>query len=268
MYHFNTSTGTACHLDLPSALENGILECIERDAFSKFWYFQTYHTQEPIHEHAVIDFFKNKYVNLLFENKNVRLVTYDISNLSYCHTFVVFLLFNYKGKIMISLGASSKLLKLEAIIKACLEAYQGINYTIQLLENNIFFDESKIYNYDFSEIDNFSKHFLFYNRFPSFRKEVPIIKNLFDKDYKGKFVKNFNKKHINSINKKELNRVGINHLYYSDISTIDVKKTGSKVIKTVIPQLSLLTGNHNYPYLGNYSDEKKKLFLDFPHPFP
>ena len=75
---------------------------------------------------------------------------------------------------------------------------------------------------------------------------------------------------------KDLEEQGI-EVYYKDLTTNDIKKTGMKVVKVITPSLIDLNKSHIYPRLGakrffsvpnklglKYSDTLTKM----PHPFP
>lgn len=66
-------------------------------------------------------------------------------------------------------------------------------------------------------------------------------------------------------------------VYYKELTTSDIKKTGIKVVKVIAPSLIDLNKSHIYPRLGaerfflvpqklklKYSDK----LTDLPHPFP
>jgi ribosomal protein S12 methylthiotransferase accessory factor YcaO len=87
-----------------------------------------------------------------------------------------------------------------------------------------------------------------------------------DDNFCEEFVSN-HKHHINSFNQNELIAKGLDEIYYTNLTTIDVKQLGFEVVKVITPKLNLLTGNFNYPYLGLFGN-KNDLFTEFPHPFP
>lgn len=66
-------------------------------------------------------------------------------------------------------------------------------------------------------------------------------------------------------------------MYYKELTTDDIKKTGIKVVKVIAPSLIDLNKSHIYPRLGANRffivPEKLKLkynekLTDMPHPFP
>ena len=73
-----------------------------------------------------------------------------------------------------------------------------------------------------------------------------------------------------------MKKVNIN-VYYKELTTDDIRKTGIKVVKVIAPSLIDLNKSHLYPRLGatRFFLVPKKLNLDYnselinmPHPFP
>lgn len=269
LFHKNTSTGTACHTDITTAVEGGLLECIERDGFAKFWYFQRQKKYKKYSQNFILNQFKcDVRIRQLFDNKRVKIVTYDSSAYAFCPTFVVFILFKKRGRIYQSVGAASRLDKREALIKAAVEAYQGIEYTEFACEQfRLLLSREKIGAFDFSEIDSFKKHYALYNLYPELAHYVPILTDVLGEDDYATTWEEKHAHHLEDFSSKELVRKGIHDVYVARLSTIDTLQLGFEVIKVITPQLNLLTGDFNYPYLGLF-DSNEDLFTDFPHPFP
>ncbi|WP_413512039.1 YcaO-like family protein [Myroides odoratus] len=269
LYHKNTSTGTACHITRDKAIESGLLECIERDGFATFWYFQKQRKYKKYAQSFIVEQYKtDNQIKGLFENTRIKIVTYDISEYAYCSTFVVFILFKKRGKTYKSVGSAARLNKKEALLKATLEAYQGIEYTEFACEQNqTAFTEKKIADFDFSEVDSFKKHYALYNLFPELTLYVPLLKDVESEEGYTTSWQDFYRHHIVNLQPEELVKKGINEVYVVLLSTIDTLQLGFEVLKVCTPQLNLLTGDFNYPYLGLF-DSDEDLFTDFPHPFP
>ena len=269
LHHINTTTGTATHTTVNKAIESGLLECIERDAFSKFWYFQKDKKHKKYSKELILKTFPNDEIVLkLFNTNKIRFVVFDIGNHSFSPTFVVIIYFKKKNKIYQSIGSASRLNQRDALIKACIEAYQGIEY-IELVceENSKVINPKEVLDLDFSNITSFRKHYALYNLFPELRIHVPIFHEAeSDDNFSDNFILNYTH-HIESIEKNELTNKGLDEIYYTNLTTIDIKQLGFEVVKVITPKLSLLTGNFNYPYLGLF-DENIELFTKFPHPFP
>lgn len=269
LFHKNTSTGTACHTTREKAIQSGLLECIERDGFAKFWYFQKKRKYKKYTQSFIISQYKeDNYIKSLFENKRIKIVTYDISEYTYCPTFVVFILFKKNGKIYRSLGSAARLNKKEALLKATLEAYQGIEYTEFACEQNQgALTKEKIVNFDFSEVDSFKKHYALYNLFPELTPHVPLLKDVESEEGYTTTWQDFHSHHVENLQPEELMKKGIQEVYVVCLSTVDTSQLGFEVLKVCTPQLHLLTGDFNYPYLGLF-DSEEDLFTNFPHPFP
>ena len=260
-----TSTGTAAGETCQEALISGFLECAERHAFALFWYHQDAlpyrsYTSRLILQH----YYKNKTICRLFDNPAVQIKSFDLAAFSPVECMVVFLYFRYKNKVYQSLGCAARFTKTQALIKACLEAYQGIEYAISLTEKHLLPDEP-----DLNKIDDFDKHFHFYNQYPQFRKEAPILREAarFDSvDQKIYRADPDNKCRYFSL--EELKKVGLRHLVYKDISPLDAEELNYKIVRVLTPGWCLLTGNHSWPFLGYCLNNNQALFTAYPHPFP
>ncbi len=266
MFHVNTSTGTAAQVNINKAIESGLLECIERDAFSKFW------LKQDLTGKLSLDFILNKFsgndkIQKLFNNEQVRISIYDIGNQALLPTFVVFLYFKKNNKIYQSVGSATRENKLEALIKAGIEAYQGIEYVEMVYQQNKNeISEELINRDDFSEIKTFKHHFALYNVYPELRNRVPLIIDA-QKYNTGKDLWIDHEHHLNGIATEDIDFSKTGPIYYSVLTTVDVRQLGFEVVKVTTPKLNLLTGNHNFIYLGLYKDSNN-LFTKYPHPFP
>ena len=268
-YHINTTTGTACHTTINKAIEGGLLECIERDGFAKFWYLQNTENYRKFSSDFILNQYPNdEKIDALFNNKKVKVVTFDISEFAFCPTFVTFIFFKRKNVIFQSMGSATRLNHKEALIKSCIEAYQGIEYTeLVNSQNKSLIPPEEINQSNFSCIDSFHKHYALYNLFPELIEKVPVLKNAHSlNNYSQEWTDKY-PHHLKNFTVSELKEKGLNEVYYTVLTTDDVKQLGLEVVKVVTPKLHLLTGNFNYPYLGLF-DDKSNLMTSFPHPFP
>lgn len=270
MFHINTSTGTAAHCTIQQAVTSGLSECVERDAFARFWYYQKIRKYRKYNIDFILKRFpKDPVIMRLFANKKVKIITYDIGELSYLPTFTVFILFKKSNKIYHSVGSASRLTSRDALIRACVEAYQGVEYVgISCEGAQGILNEGAIRQNDFSGVNSFEKHFAFYNLYPDFRVKVPILKEVlsdigFSTDLEEKYVH-----HIRDFSGEELLKKGIGKVYFTVLSSPDIRQLGWEVVKVTTPELHLLTGDFNYPYLGNFTEDRESLFTELPHPFP
>jgi ribosomal protein S12 methylthiotransferase accessory factor len=267
-FHINTSTGTATFSNQKKAVEAGLIECIERDAFSKFWYLQEERMYSKLSTDFILKTFpKNGLIERLYKNKRVKIVTFDLSSYAYCPTFAVIIYFKKNGKIFQSIGSASRLDLEDALTKACIESYQGIEYA-QIVYNEALrtIDLDDLKSGDYNSIDNFRMHFAFYNLLPELKKQIPLFVDAISEKYEEiDWIKKY-KRHISNLNEEELKAKGINEMYFVDLTTSDLKQLGFSVVKVITPNLHLLTGDFNYPYLGLF--KSNSLFTKYPHPFP
>lgn len=269
LYHKNTSTGTASHTNVTQAMHGGLLECIERDAFATFWYFQHRLQHKKYKQSFILEKFKNdQRIQQLFGTNRVKITTYDLSEYAFCPTFVVFILFKKGNTVYQSVGSATRFNQKEALVKAVIEAYQGIEYTAFACEQyKEVLTQEKIEAFDFSEIDSFKKHYALYNLYPELVQQVPILRDVRSETNYTTTWEEYHAHHLLDFTAHELMKKGINEVYYAHLNTIDTVQLGFEVVKMITPQLSLLTGDFNYPYLGLF-DSQEDLFTSFPHPFP
>lgn len=266
MFHFNTSTGSSAHQTIDKAVFGGFMECIERDAFCKFWYQQKFQKNNKLStDYILTKFPNNDAIQSLFNNKKVRIVTFNLCEYSYAPTFAVFILFKHRGQLLHSVASATRLQIEDAIVKATLEAYQGIEYAIMCTNN---YREILSNIQDYSILNEFDKHFAFYNINPHLREKSPILQSVmnWESDYDNDLEDEYSH-HIQQLSVSELKKIGINQLFYTEMTTPDVEQLGIKVLKVITPELHLLTGHFKYPYLGLFGNHLD-LFTEYPHPFP
>ncbi|MCZ2475446.1 YcaO-like family protein [Aquirufa ecclesiirivi] len=260
-----TSTGIAAGKNMQDATVGGFLECAERNAFAEFWYRQDHWIKRiPImNQQDVLTTYRHPKIKQLFDNTRVQIKLFDLSVLSSIETHVVVLFFPYKGQLFQSMGCASRFMKEDSIIKACLEAYQGVEYAIGLSQK----PEDWIQNMpEFENINSFDKHFAFYNRFPQWRKKSPILQAaLSPESYFPDQEIGSNKIH----SWDEVNQLNIGQILVVPISTEDVQSQGFEVVRVIVPNWNLLTGVHSQPFLKYLkAQSSENLFLSYPHPFP
>lgn len=267
MFHINTTTGTACHISTEKVIESGLLECIERDAFCKFWYLQKMNKPKKFSAEFILNCYKgDNTIDALFNNRKLKIISFDISEFAYAPTFVTFIYFKKKNKIYQSVGSGTRLKHRDALIKSCIEAYQGIEYIEVVCKQNVYSQES-IKNHNFNDIDSFRRHYALYNVHPELITDVPLLQNMFRKEEFSCQWQDQYPHHIQNMSKEELSSKGLDEIYYTELTTSDVKEFGLEIGKVVTPKLHLLTGNFNYPYLGLF-DDQTNLMTEMPHPFP
>lgn len=259
-----TSTGIAAGSSLQSALVSAFCECAERHAFAQFWYRQDYidykqYTADLIREHYKHD----RDIGRLFNNRRVKMKCFDLSTFAPIECMVVFLYFDYKGRTYQSLGCAARFNKRDALLKAALEAYQGVEYAINLMDRKILPEVM-----DRSQINDFDAHFHFYNQYPECRENSRILREAQCFQQGDTCIYQDEAKRHMDFSPEKLQSIGLTHLLYKDITPIDVASIGYRVVRVITPGWALLTGQHAWPFLGQVFQEGENLFLDYPHPFP
>lgn len=259
-----TSTGIAAGKTLKDAVLAGFCECAERHAFAQFWYRQNSIHYQQYTAKLILEHYANEpSINSLFDNPLVKLKVFDLSSFAPLETMVVFLYFDYKNWRYQSLGCAARFHKKDALIKAAMEAYQGVEYAISLMEKQLL-PESM----DLQLINDFDTHFHFYNRYPEYRQVSKILREAQDFLHGDEVFYHDESKENLSFSKESLRSLGLEHLVYKDITPIDVEMIPYKVARVICPSWALLTGQHAWPFLGQEFREDEALFLDYPHPFP
>ena len=124
-----------------------------------------------------------------------------------------------------------------------------------------------INSFEIKFIYSFRKHYALYNVHNHLIEKVTLLKDILNEnEFSVNWQDNY-EHHLKEISKEELYKKGFDEIYYTDLTTCDVKQFNLEIVKVVTPKLHLLTGNFNYPYLGLF-EEGLDLMIDFPHPFP
>lgn len=221
-----TSTGLATGSSINQAKENGLLECIERDAFMIMW------LNKLSMPRIIPETINSKSINLILEicqELDLELNIIDITNDIKVPSFFVLLKNKRNRPIYIQVGAKSHYDPLIAIEGAVEEAIMLFN-----LQGHL----RKIESVDITDrrnIRDFTDHIAYYAlgnglEHLEFLTEGPLVP--FDR---------INKKEIGSYS--ELKQTLYNHnldFYTCDITTSDVKDIGLFVYRTIVPKLAFL----------------------------
>ncbi|MFA8450190.1 MAG: YcaO-like family protein [Bacteroidales bacterium] len=270
VYLYQTSTGLSAGDSIEGAQIGGFLEAAERNAFANWWYHQL---EVPVYTvDTVLDFFKDdkdiERITTLIKSNKIKMKFYDLSHLGPVNTVICFMFYWHKGKFLQSMGCSSRFNLKDALIKAVLESYQGVELGIMLDDEKHLKEVEP--EKSLEGVNSFNKHFAFYNSFPNYRTKVPIIKRALAEEKKPEpIVTEYPQPHMSSLSKKELEKADVPHVIRVDLTSPDVDSVGFKVVRVLVPGWAYLTGIHDYPFLGPeiFSDEDK-LFTHLPHPFP
>ncbi|MGE7842063.1 YcaO-like family protein [Lysinibacillus sp. NPDC093712] len=248
------STGLACGQNLEKAILSGINECIERDAFVKFWLLGC------VRGEIDLNTVHNEYVKRLLElaeNSNLQLRVYDISTDLEVPTILTVV--KVKGNAGFYLGCASSLEYLHAIRKSIEEGLGGFSIYYELIKH---YKEPIPKKLDLtSNLDDHPLYYLAGNNDEILLQLLPnSIRKIAVEDRSVQFTDTV----------ERINRLG-HKIYYSEITTEDVKQMGLSVVRVIIPTLCFLSINDpllNCPRLQETAAKLGRKINPEPHPFP
>lgn len=246
-----SSTGMAAGYSLDDCILSGLLELIERDSlminFSK-------RLNPPEIDIDTLNGGNKNFVNKIIEKYKVKI--YKLYSDIKVPTYLCFIWNGEGKKIHYGIGASASLDSDKAINKALRECLFTYYYSLNIMD-------LKKDNTD--EIRTLYEHFLYY--------QGELFEELV---FKSEKIKYKNEKYTYEDLKENLNNQGL-EVYYKELTTADVKQTGLKVVKVVVPGLIDLNKTHSMQRLAakRFEEVPKKLGMQTmkglskqPHPFP
>lgn len=246
-----TSTGMAAGFTMSDCIKSGLLELIERDALM-INFMQRLNPPEI--DIKTIDGNNKKFVNLIEKEYKIKIYRlYSDINIP----IYLSIIYNGRGnKTHYGIGACASLDSDWAInksLKECLFTY--------FYSNNLMKEKQK----KAEKIKTLYEHFLYYQG-SNFNKLLFNSKIIEYKKEKIAF-----EQLVNELKEKNMN------IYYKDLTTNDIKSTGLKVVRVIVPGLIDLNKSHIYPRLAakRFFEVPKDLGLRYendltslPHPFP
>lgn len=246
-----SSTGMAAGFSLKDCILSGLLELIERDSlminFSK-------RLNPPEIDTDTLNDENRNFANKIKEKYEIKI--YKLYSDIQIPTYLCYIWNGEGKKLHYGIGASTNLDSDMAINKALRECLFTYYYSLNIMDLR----KSKP-----EEIHTLYEHFLYYQG------------ELFDKLlFESEKIK-YNKETFTFDELKEnLNSQGL-EIYYKNLTTDDVKQTGLKVVKVVVPGLIDLNKTHSMQRLAaqRFEGVPKKLGIQTieglssqPHPFP
>ncbi len=238
-HFFSMSTGLSCAENAEKASIKGVLEILERDAFTNFWINQL---SPPIIQ--LPDNGEYRELKERFKFENIKYIILDISSDFGIPTIATFSFGKSSFGYVASLGLACDFTYYDAIKKSLIENAQG-RISVAFNKETL---KDKEYREDFLDVMSFKDHSYIY----STKKE---LKNKIDFIEKGEEVELEKLSDSYKFNLQELikmiNKKGYD-AYFKDLTTKDIEKSvGFKVIRAVVPGLTQLHGIHAYPFLGS-----------------
>lgn len=246
-----TSTGMAAGFTLDECIQSGLLELIERDALM-INFMQRLNPPEINLES--LNGSNLELVKMIKKEYNIKL--YKLYSDIRIPIYLSIIYKNEKRHTHYGIGACANLNSDYAINKALKECLFTYFYSLNIMD---------VRQDNPEKIKTLYEHFLYYQG-NNFEK---LLFNSRKIDYKKEII-SFN----DLLSSLKLQNIDV---YYKELTTDDIKKTGIKVVKVVAPGLIDLNKSHIYPRLGanRFFSVPKKLNLkysneltDMPHPFP
>jgi len=257
----STSTGLAAHPNRITALLRGSQEVLERDALAAYWLNGLGGREIPLPQ---------KYLDEVYE-KSGEVMAFDITQSWNPHPVVIVCgQLPQRNRKRISLGVACRSTWDEAIEKAYLEWIQGCIFAgfQRHYQPELKFKKT-------SELKDFDAHAVYYSLYPEEWKKVPLLKKKRERATKIYPMVQVKATEIQMSDLlQRLKTEGI-RLFYRNLTLPDVAQTGLKVVRVLSPDLSLLHGDENIPFLGGrirdvewrYPEFSEK-DLCFPNPYP
>jgi thiazole/oxazole-forming peptide maturase SagD family component len=273
------TTGLAAGPTWEHAILTGLYEVIERDALAVAWLCKI----PPCEVSAELIAANPTFSRVFPQNSGLTYRFFDMS-LDIPLPVTLAMIENVEnGRTMLRMGSACRRNPLAAMDKALLEATQCFPYIRALVKDHPFDDAVA----DFTTIDTFQKHAVFYTKYPQMRKQVGYI---MDPEAGSQLEMRSTPSHstlataialdkadtardleavIASLQANGLRAIGV------DLTTPDLRMLGVRVARAVVPGLVHLTGNHQYRLLGGRRLQQLPGKLGFtlqpdnpyPHPF-
>ena len=235
-YYPSSSTGLSCAPSLEEAISKGLLEIIERDAFTIFWLNQLSPPK------IGLDNDKFKELKRKFRFSNIDYSIFDITSDFDIPVVAAFSFSNSSFGYVASLGLSCSLTYHKAIKKALVENAQG-RVAVAFHRKN---DPEKKYRSDFKDVLNFEDHSYLYSTDESLKKKLDFLdKSKVIQEPEEKAKKVSLKELIEKFTEKDLD------VFVKELTTSDINDVGLKVVRVIVPGMVYLHGMHPFPFLGS-----------------
>jgi len=273
------TTGLAAGPTWEHAILTGLYEVLERDALAVSWLCKL----PPCEVSSELIAANPTFASVFPKDTGLTYRFFDLS-LDIPVPVTLAMIENVEqGRTMLRMGSACRRNPLAAMDKAMLEATQCFPYIRALVKDHPFGAPVA----DYSTIDTFQKHAVFYTKYPQMRKHVGYI---MDPEVERSLSMRPTPLHsslemaaslgeadakrdlpavIDSLQKNGYRAIGV------DLTTPDLRMLGVRVARAVVPGLVQLTGNHPYRLLGGRRLQELPQKLGFalkpdnpyPHPF-
>ncbi|MEU9749138.1 TOMM precursor leader peptide-binding protein [Streptomyces niveus] len=263
------STGLAAGPSYWAAVLSGLYEVIERDALAISWLHRL--PPRPLPPEVVAASSRVSY--LIDRATTWRVRFYDLS-LDLTPSTVVAVMEHHSGAEQImSFGSACRWSPVKAVEKAFLEAAQGLTYVRRLLRQHEDWEAAE----DFGNVDDFNKHAILYSKYPRLRERAGYLVHPSAPVPPGRPERPAPAATDDPVGRITAELAAAGHrVCVVDLTTPDVRRSGARVVRVLVPGLQHLSGVHGCRMLGNRRlyDIVAALGCDtrpdnpYPHPLP
>ena len=273
----NSSGGLAAGATLEEALLSGLLEVVERDAFTLCWGHRFTPRQIRIDEDdPLAETLRRRFHH---GHPKVDLRCFELELELGIPVAMTLLRRPSDFGPALCIGAAARLDPRAAVTKSLVEAGQEFPFLRYLMQTHTAFEPAE----DFSNLPSFDEHCLLYVKRPdlfprafAFLDHAPTVSlGTLENRSTGRPLGDLERS-IRALDERGFETLAV------DITTPDIRQAGLVVVRVLVPGLAQLHGNHNLPFHGVERFHRLPTQLDwpgqgwdpatspnpFPHPFP
>lgn len=262
----NASTGLAAGATREEAILSGLLEIVERDAFTIAWMHRRPGRRVEVDDEALRQILRTR---LWADRPGVDVKIFDLT--TDVPIPVLFLMMRRRAECgpVVCLGAASRMSPAQAARKCVQEAAQNFPLLRDLLAREKHWQPAP----DFSNVTTFDYHFLTYVRQPALvAPAFEFFDACTDRVALSRMPDRSTGRVLGDIEACIASLRARGHEVIAvDVTSPEVAGVGFSVVRVIVPGLVPLHGNHRRPFLGvrRLSDAAVHAGLNpFPHPFP
>lgn len=261
--HLATSSGVACATSFAQAKLGALQELIERDALMMTWLHGIAPPQQAFPDH----------LQESVHDQGGRVWLFDITP-AYSSQSVALVLGSvpFRGRMRNTIGCACRNTWSDAVDKAFLECVQGLVFLRDRLERGRWVEFS-----DGKRPSSFDEHAMFYTDQPALWESLPLFgtqaKSLEPVRRGESLIVPEDSAVVVSRIQSELGDSGI-RLFEVDLTTIDLRQVGLRVVRMLSPDLVPVHHDHHRPYLGSATNNLALRYPQakapgiFPSPYP
>ena len=272
------STGLAAGGSLAQAIASGLYECFERDAFTLFWM-----NQPPVRRielrrasgaHPVAQLFVER-----LAAPGYHYQIFDVTSDLGVPTIYALLTHDTAQGPVYVVGAASRLDGAEAVLKAVMEAVQGVPYVLHLIASDPMWRPTP----DFKNVESFAHTARLYTVAPELAPHLLGVAQRVSADIALPELPSWENPSPTAAIDAMVARLRARdyEAVVVDLTTPDIAALSVSAVRVLVPELQPLHGIHRLPFLGGkriceararlgqpWTPETEAALNRYPHPFP